>query len=149
MAVYHDDGVGSPLYVLEELNDEYAAVVGADHHAREVRGHVEGLVGNLLVAVEEAVLVPREVVLGDKLVQVQDAVGVLAGVRRLRSAKDFDLVYRERNSDLPFLLLEDMLQGPSQGLGLSTLRRGQVSIEQALLAKVVVRYCLRSSHFLL
>ena len=71
MAVNHGHREGPALDILETLDDEDSAVVGAHDEAGVVLGEVEGLVGDLLVGVEETVLEAREVVFGDEFVQTE------------------------------------------------------------------------------
>jgi len=76
VAVYYAYWVSSAFNILEELEDKNSAVVGPHDHARKVAGGIEGLLGDALVAVKEAVLVLAEVILAYEGVQAQNAVWV-------------------------------------------------------------------------
>ena len=78
MTVNHNHRIGPALNVLKKLNYENAAVVGADHHTRKIRGHIESLICDLFVAVEKAVLVSCEVRFGDILIKIENAVRVFS-----------------------------------------------------------------------
>ena len=80
MTVNHNHRIGSALNVLKKLNYENASVVGADHHTRKVRGHIESLICDLFVAVEKAVLVSCEIGFCDILIEIENAVWVFARI---------------------------------------------------------------------
>ena len=77
MAVNDNDWIRSPLNVLKQLNDKHASIVGPKDHAGKVRSHVESLISDSLIAVEKTVLVTAEVILGDKLVDVQNRIRII------------------------------------------------------------------------
>ena len=77
MAVNDNNRICSPLDVLEQLNNKYSPIVCSKNHAWKVRGHVESLISNFLITVEKAMLMTTEVILGDELVDVQNAIGII------------------------------------------------------------------------
>ena len=77
MAVNDNNRICSPLDVLEQLNNKYPSIVCSKNHAWKVRGHVESLISDFLVTVEKAMLMTTEVILGDELVDVQNAIGII------------------------------------------------------------------------
>lgn len=76
VAVNHDYGICSSFDVLEQLDNKNSAITCAKNHAGKVRRCVKGLIGDFLITIEETVLMSTKVVLGDELVDVQNAIWV-------------------------------------------------------------------------
>ena len=58
--------IASTFYVLEQLHDKYTAVIRAKDNRWEIRGHIEGLICNIFVQIEETMLVPAKIMFLNK-----------------------------------------------------------------------------------
>ena len=99
VAVQNYNRIRASLDILKDLNDEYSSIVCSDHDTWEIGRNIEGLIGDFLVGVEEAMLPACKIIFDDERANIEHGKGFFG----ILGAKELNLSLGHRDRILNLL----------------------------------------------